>query len=99
VSALDEAAGDRPEERVSLRDAPNSERQPTARSQDPPRFGHRSRGIDHEHVPEPAQHAVDRVVGQLDPLGVDDAVVDVRDPRARRPAGAPLRASSERNRT
>src|SRR6185437_12895315 len=35
-------------------------------------------GIGHEHVAPAAEHAVDRVVRELDLLGVKDAVLDVR---------------------
>jgi hypothetical protein len=42
------------------------------------RLGERGCRVGHEHVATPAEDAVDRVVLELDALGVHDAVLDVR---------------------
>ncbi|MEZ5123792.1 MAG: hypothetical protein R2736_19840 [Solirubrobacterales bacterium] len=79
MAARDEAAGDRGEERVLVRRAPDRERQPSARPQHATGLGQCGGGVGHQHVPEAAEHAVDRVGVELDRLGVDQAVRDVGD--------------------
>ena len=77
MAALAEAdAGDR-EPRVALHRSPDGQRHPAARAQHSPCLGERRRGIWHQHVAEPAEHAVDRIVVERDVLGVDHPVVDV----------------------
>ncbi len=77
MAALAEAdAGDR-DPRVALHRCPDRQRHPAGRAQHSPRLGERRRGIWHQHVAEPAEHTVDRVVVERDVLGVDHSVVDV----------------------
>ena len=47
------------------------------RSQHATRLGESRCGIAHQHVPQPAQDAVDRVVVELDPFRVEDLIADV----------------------
>jgi hypothetical protein len=51
--------------------------------------------VGHQHVPEPAEDSVDRVVVELNPLGVEDPVVDVRQTELR---AAPTRGVEHRGR-
>ena len=77
MAALAEAdAGDR-NPRVPLHRSPDGERHPAARAQHSPRLDERRHRIWHQHVAEPAEHAVDRIVVEVDALGVDHPVVDV----------------------
>ena len=55
--------------------------------------------VGHQHVAEPAQDTVDRVVVELDPLGVDHPVLDVARRPARRRGGGRRRASPARSRS
>ena len=77
VSTLDEAGRDGPEEGIAVRRAPDGQRQPTARPQDPAGLREGRRGNGHQHEPEPAEHPVDGVVVELDSLGVGRPVVDI----------------------
>ena len=65
--------------------APHTARLAAAGAQHPARLGEGRGRLAHQHVAEAAEHGVDRVVGELDPLGIDQAVVDVLD--------APLRSA------
>ena len=77
VSTLDEAGRDGPEEGIAVRRAPDGQRQPTARPQDPAGLREGRRGNGHQHEPELAEHPVDGVVVELDSLGVGRPVVDI----------------------
>ena len=62
--------------RAPLDQTDNAE--PSAGAQHAPRLGEGCCRIRHEHVAPAAKDAVDRIVRELDPLGVQDAVLDVR---------------------
>jgi hypothetical protein len=77
VAALTKAdAGDR-DPRVAFHRSPDGKRHPAAGAKHSPGFGERRRGVWHQHVAEPAEHAVDRIVVERDALGIDHPVVDV----------------------
>jgi hypothetical protein len=75
--------------------APDRQCQPTARSQDAAGLGESCHRVGQQHVPEPAEDSVDRVVVELNPLGVEDPVVDVRQTELR---AAPTRGVEHRGR-
>ena len=70
-------AGDR-DPGIAVAARPDREREPPAGAQHSPRLGERCRRMRHQHVAPAAQDAVDRIVGELDPLGVQHPVLDVR---------------------
>ena len=95
VAVLDEAHRGSREERVALHRPPDRQREAAAGTQDAAGLGERGGRVDHEHVAEPAQHAVDRVGVELDPLGVHHAVLDVAQPALR---ATPARGLDHRRR-
>ena len=66
--------------RVALGRAPDRQREAPAGPQHAARLGERRVGVGHQHVPEPAEHAVDRVATELDALGVHHPVVHIPEP-------------------
>ena len=77
VTAQPEADASDRDPRVALHRAPDSQRHCAARAQHSPRLGERRRRIQHQHVAEPAEHTVDRLVVERDALGVDHLIVDI----------------------
>src|SRR5262245_25153292 len=63
---------------VSLAARPDREREPSAGAKHSPRLAEGGCRIRHEHVAPAAEDAVDRIVRELDLLGVEDAVLHVR---------------------
>ena len=63
----------------ALQSSPDRQRQSPVRAQDAARLGEGGGGIGHQHVAEPAKHAVDGVGAELDSLGVDHAILGVGD--------------------
>ena len=64
---------------VALGRAPHRQRQAPAWAQDTACFGEGRGGVRHQHVAALAEHSVDRVVVEVDRLGVHHAELDVLD--------------------
>ena len=80
VAELDHDRGRHRHPRVPLALGPDREREAAARAQDAAHLAQRRRRVALEHVAEAREDAVDARVVQLEPLGVEHAELDVREP-------------------
>ncbi len=80
VARADQRGDEGGEERVAVEAAPHGESDQAAGAQDAPRLRERRRRVCDQHVGVAAEHAVDAVVAELDPLHVEEPVVDVPHP-------------------
>ena len=79
MPALDQEAEADRDPRVVLGRAPDRKCEPPTGAQHAASLGERRGGVGHQHVPEPAEHSVDRVGVELDALGVHHPVLHVLD--------------------
>ena len=78
MSVRDEDASGDGDPGVAGAARPDRKSKPSAGAQHSPRLGEGCCRIRHEHVAPAAEDAVDRIVRELDLLGVQDAVLHVR---------------------